>query len=615
MSTFVVDRPAVERAAGRAPRSAVWALARSEGGRLTRHPIFLGGVLLSAVAFVMATKNRAPVLHRDDILAGAALLPLAGATMLVSNLAALRSLRHGTGELFDSTITTRQRRTMGHLLSVGWAAGGAALMVLLFMLYLVSLDPVGVPSAFEVLTGPAVVALLGALGVFVATWWRSVAAGPVVLVGVGALQLALSLLVAHNVEGTSGLRWLAPWVSLTNNDGTPPRELVIRPAGWHLMYVLALTVALGSLALVRSGLRLRRGGLVGLATVVAVWSGVMQTLPPSGTQLLELAAMVEHPERYQACEAEASVRYCAYPAYAPWIERWQAVVTPVMAKVPMTAHPAGLLVQQSFLFDASGSDVPGEAIERLSDPGTGRPLSPNGPAIHVGASWLRGQPDTDEEYREQGEADQELALALGISARIVGLPGPHEGVVLTAEDADRLLDGLAPDEREGARTFIFPGAAYPGCEVAGQARGMVALWLAGQATPGTASLLRSLVARDHPRVLRYDDGTGTRSELAHGLDIGGGVYYVFTGGLLSWSWHEAAYAVQMLDRPAGQTAALLEAHWDALIDPATRADEAIAMLGLHPLPTLEEMLENGGRSRGEARQLIASSFARTVPCR
>jgi hypothetical protein len=615
MSTFVVDRPAVERAVARAPRSAVWALARSEGGRLTRHPIFLGGLLLSAVAFVIATKHRAPVLHRDDILTGAALLPLAGATMLVSNLAALRSLRHGTGELFDSTATTRHRRTMGHLLSIVWAAGAAALMVVLFMAYLVALGPVGVPSAFELLAGPAIVGLLGALGVLVATWWPSVAAGPVILVGVGALQLALSLLVAHNVEGTSGLRWLAPWVSLTNNDGTPPRELVIRPAGWHLLYLLALTITLGSLALVRSGLPLRRGVVVGFALAVAVSSGVMQTLPPSGTHLLELAAMVEHAERYQVCETEASVRYCAYPAYAPWIERWQAAVTPVMARIPMTARPSGLLVQQSFAFDASGSDVPGEVVERLNDPGTIRALSPNRPAIHIGASWSRGQPDTDEQYREQGEADQELALALGMAAWIVGLPRPHEGIVLTAEDADRLLQVYPPDEREGARTFIFAGAAYPGCEVAGQARGMIALWLAGQATPRTESLLRTLVVRDHPTVYRYDDGTGMRAELVRGLDIGGGVYYVITGGLLTWSWHEAAYAAQFLERPAGQVATLLEAHWDALIDPAARTEKVIASLGLQPLPTLEDMLVNGGRSKEEARQLVANSFAGTVPCR
>jgi hypothetical protein len=71
----------------------------------------------------------------------------------------------------------------------------------------------------------------------------------------------------------------------------------------------------------------------------------------------------------------------------------------------------------------------------------------------------------------------------------------------------------------------------------------------------------------------------------------------------------------LLDRPAGQVAILLEAHWGALIDPSARTEDTIALLGLRPLPTLEQMVVNDGQSREQARQLVANSFSGTVPCR
>ncbi len=59
-----------------------------------------------------------PVIPRDDIGISYTLLPLAAATLLTANWAALRNRRHGTEELYESLPTPTVQRTAAHLLSV-----------------------------------------------------------------------------------------------------------------------------------------------------------------------------------------------------------------------------------------------------------------------------------------------------------------------------------------------------------------------------------------------------------------------------------------------------------------------------------------------------------------
>ncbi|MCA1698802.1 MAG: hypothetical protein LC790_07860, partial [Actinobacteria bacterium] len=78
-----------------AVRAAALALARIEGPRLIRHPVFLAGIALS-VAFSLSFAAASDVGGDYFALLGATLLPLAIATLIVSNLAALRSRRSAT---------------------------------------------------------------------------------------------------------------------------------------------------------------------------------------------------------------------------------------------------------------------------------------------------------------------------------------------------------------------------------------------------------------------------------------------------------------------------------------------------------------------------------------
>jgi hypothetical protein len=152
--------------------------------------------------------------------------------------------------------------------------------------------------------------------------------------------------------------------------------------------------------------------------------------------------------------------------------------------------------------------------------------------IPVGMSW-----------RPRGEADA-FDLALRAAAWTVGLP----------------LELPLPSEV---------------CDTNGQARIVVALWLAGQARPDAQAGLR-LTFTNPP----WPDPTAPRY-LVESL----GDRFL---GRIPPPWQmsktDGTYALQLLDRPAGQVAAALQPRWDRLVDPATPTAELVRALGLRPVP-------------------------------
>src|SRR5207253_1374204 len=99
------------------------------------------------------------------ILTGLSLLPVAAGTFLAANLAALRSRRHRTDELYDSGVMTPADRTTGLLLALLWPVGISAVLAAGELISLLVRRPVGSPSVVELLVGPAIVLLGGTLGV------------------------------------------------------------------------------------------------------------------------------------------------------------------------------------------------------------------------------------------------------------------------------------------------------------------------------------------------------------------------------------------------------------------------------------------------------------------
>lgn len=269
----------------------VWQLARVEGRRLLRHPVLLVAFVLSVVWVVALAKG---MVGGDYFaVAGPGLLPLL-AVLVAANLAALRSRRSDTDELYESLPSPERTRTLAHLLSLGWLLAGSALFVAAALVGLGGLDgfvigfagTTEVPSVAELAQGPLAITTVAALGIALARWIPFLPAAPVLTAGLVAFQMPTTLWGIESVW-----KWFLP---LANAADTPPGtsfpcdrsgegvswcgEPVFQTtaAGWHLAYLAGLGVAFGAAAVLRHDRRPRTVaiGVAGLA--VATVAGMLQ---------------------------------------------------------------------------------------------------------------------------------------------------------------------------------------------------------------------------------------------------------------------------------------------------------------------------------------------------
>jgi hypothetical protein len=552
-------------------------LARVEGRRFVRHPIFLGGVAVSLLNFFLDTGSSAPVLQRDDIRTGLWLLQLAGATFLVANLATTRSRRHGTDGLFDSFALGRHERTIAHLASVAYGVLVSAGLVALMMGYLLLHRAVGRPDVLELSTGPAIVMLAGVVGVAAGRWWQQAASGPVLLVALAGTQLYLQLQLSGSGAGTGKPgRWLAPWVPISVS-GDPARELVVRSAGWHLLYVAALAGAAAGVAILRNSPRVKTVAILAVGVALAVVAAGVQVRETRRAERAPLADLLLHPEAHQVCQIREGVKYCAFPGYAGWIARWAGAIEPLLSRLPPDARPEGLEVRQTLVL--WGSDV--EDFGNFPPANTGCQLSCSpetddlGAALRPSSHWGQGA----EEGRYQ------LGLAILVATSAVGLPRRPQDMRLTEADIQKIAGTLYLDERASFLETTKPGDPVFFCSSLGQARAVVAMWLAASATPGTRHAFLRGIEQDKPL---HEQGPATSvGPYSYAADDSLSSMSVFFFSP-RFGLPEQTYAAEMLQQPTDQVARTIRANWNVLTDPATPSDELARLFGLNELPSRVE---------------------------
>ncbi|MGH8884847.1 MAG: hypothetical protein ACRDYX_06680 [Egibacteraceae bacterium] len=531
MSTTLQAPRRVQSATALGSRVVTLTLAAVEGRRLLRNPLMAVGVALSVYLYVRGIAwGQMPVLPRDDVRIGYALLPLAAATLLATNATALRSRRHGTDELYDTLPTTPVQRTAAQLLSTAGPVGLAALLVAVDVVYLVLLGGIGTPNPFELATGPVVVALAGVLGVLLARLAPWIGVAPVMLIGLAALWYFpyLSYHLRQRVFTWHSF-WAFPWFGTSGSEADGANVLV---GGWHLAYAGGLVALMACLALARHQVQVRLRTAVATVLALALTSSgaVAQARPLTAAQLIEEAQFASGAPGTQVCETHGRVEYCAWPTHVAWINRWRQPIDGVMRRLPAAVARRGLRVRQMAL-GASELCSNRSACRQQVAVAFDRAIASSD--VRTTSSWPRGS----------GVGGAELALAAAVGSWAVGLR--------TAPPRDEPPICMPPD----------------------QARVIVALWLAGQSTPGAAASLR--------RVVRVDEGAPA---LRPRLTLGP------AAGTTQWPGPEAAYAVALLDRPAEEVAAQLQRDWVRLTSPGTPTAELVAAFGLQPLSSLGEPL-------------------------
>lgn len=273
-------------------RQVVSQLALAEARRLLRHPVVLAGLLLSLIASVAATAD--PDARAGGLpflfLSGAAVWPLAVGGFLAANLAAVRTRRHGTVELEDTTVTGPADRTLGVLAAMAALTTLGLLLVLVDTILFGAWDglPVRLFEGYvdramhpaELAQGPLVVTFMAALGVAVGRWVPSRLLGPLMLVPavVGFFQVTWRF---------DGIAWrFAPvmvheeqiaWVQVTPGSGySILGGFATTDLTWHLVYLVGLTVVCAAVAVARFERSRRVASAAGVGVLLAALGGLLQ---------------------------------------------------------------------------------------------------------------------------------------------------------------------------------------------------------------------------------------------------------------------------------------------------------------------------------------------------
>lgn len=578
--TEVGSRPtATPRHEGRPPRAIAWRLAVFEGRRLLRHPATWLGFLL-ALAMVDNALHHLPVLPREATTLGTDVLPLVVGVLFVTFLATSRAGRDDTVELFDTAPTSRPTRVAGATGTLAWALGIGVVWTGGAVALLYARGGVGSPAAADLAQPILLVACGAATGVALGSWLRRPVYLLVAFAVLGGIQIVLN-------GGDGGPEHtLAP--ALLGTPMTPPQFLV-RPVGWHLVYLTGLAGLAAVVAVLRHGAsRLRLVAAAVALSLVGAGGAAQLAAQPTFSDLEEL--VVTSRDAQLPCVQRDAVETCTLAGFEGLGGVWTRPLTTVVAAAPAAASSFGRVrIEQR-----TGDWLVTETMFRWFPRDQAHAFQLSSPSFQEPDPVLPDvpRPDTlviDDRFTPR----QEFALAAFAGRRLAGIPDVDVAShTMSEEDVADLREyaGLSTGNGQGADVRSLPEAGstvrFPQrCWLAGQAREVVAVWLAAASSPRYADELRDLVARDPVYNVQIQDGVVTRHSDSNLTELR-------LGPMLLWSKIGTNFALQLLDIPgAGER---LMADWDRWTAPSATTDDLVSAFDLEPLPTWEQFAAEHG---------------------
>ena len=526
--------PGSGRAGASPARAVALALGRVEGRQFTASVWFAVGLAFSVLmillfGWIWAGDNSGTWQEFVNLMPWFA-HPLVGMVVLAAYRATTRAARDGADELFDSCPATPATRTAGFLLSAAVPVATLGVFLAVMATAVAFKSPL-LHGALDVDSGAVVLGalVLGAggvaLGVALGRWVRFGLVPVIAVVLIGFFATAI-------VSGASPHDW-KPFGQLST---APPVNslspvFIDRAAFWHLLWVIGLTAAVGIVAVARH----RRDRPVALAAaaaaVVVVAAGFGATGPMPTASAARIADRVASPERHQVCAAAAGpVDVCVYRFHRELLGRVTAEIGPVAAVLP--AGMARLTLRQAFPGDLG--DLPPEVRRRLTATDLERPAG-------------------------------EVALGYGdVTGEL--LDGPALDVALASLGLPQQTDDI-----------LLPTV------IAGQARGVVAMWLATRGAD--AGAVRAVGASVDPWSADPVERRPPGGEESHECSVPAVV----------WSTQDVAAARTVLALPETQVARVVTDGWSRWSDPRTGTDELLAALGLPAVGPFDEVVVQAGQ--------------------
>jgi hypothetical protein len=523
----VLTTPArrVDPAAPRPPatrRQVVVALSRVEARELASSAWFGVGVGFCLIVFLMFG-----VFFVDDIERGWADLvsllplvvhPLVGMTVLATHRAATRSRRDDTEELFGTCPAAETVRTAAHLRAMWVPFVVNAVFVGSFVTALAIRNPriygpIGTDELASVVTTFVLCAGGVVLGVALGRWWQWSLGPVVVVIAIGVLAEQLNKI---GRPAWSNVKELAT-APIAAGDSVLFSD---RRLWWHVAWLASLVALVAIAAVLRH--RRDRTMLAGAAMVAAaaVIAGVVVTRPLSDPASARIADLINRPSAHQRCApAGGAVTVCAYRPYADFGRLVADRLASMAPALPAQVGPIRL--RQSF--DGKTSNLPSEVRSRV------RSASP------LAAGEVR----------------------LSFSSHPLSLLGNRELVAFAAL-------GLPTEPDAENQPYV----------AAGQARGVVALWLASQGL--RAGEVRTLTRGRTSR----NGNTGESQPDAFDRGYAWPAQCHLRDAPVVWSAQDLVAARAVIALPDDVVRTVVHGSWDRWRDPAAGTDELLAALGV-----------------------------------
>ncbi len=596
----------------RQPSSArVWpALARREALFMLRHPLILVGILASVYVLWSLNRDTLPHLAGYSTYVGMGLAPFAGASLLVAHLQTSRAQRHRTLEIEEPTPAAKQARTFGHLLGSLAVVPVAVAVVTAYMVYLYRLGGAGQPDIGELLVGPLVVGLAGIAGVAAGTWFPNRFGGLIGLGAVAFIQIAL-----QDAPGT--LHWFAWWHTVLWYGGF---DLWIRPTWAHVAYLIGVMTIVSAAASFRHGIRIAPTAMAAIGAVLVLVGGAIQAQLPSDAEVEAAWDRIANPDGYWVTMQRDNVAYKIHPGYERWVDWWDLVISDTLAPISPNDRPALVVEQWHHPF-------PSQILDEF---GRG---SPRGQALLERANGLFfGSLPADPWPIRVGSTlylEQRTPLAIAVAQRAVGLPllsVQMEGPLYTEEEIVRYnYEPTDPTEtmnwpgREWGLPRPVMGDRVPlavACDAEGQAREVIAAWLAGQGSPRLVASYRDIRRRGVSSTLNggalseyWPGDAESPTAVIQWSSLGWMRQGGFGGGngasAVNGSPTATDLAAQLFERPYAEVATGLAENWDEWANPTTSIQAIVEYFDLEPPPTPEQWIERGGRDPSEFLASIA----------
>lgn len=505
------------------PSHVAAALGRAESRQLALSPwygVALGFLAVFIVMFgVVYGGDNGEVWHQAAAMMPWFAHPVAGMTILAVHRAVTRPVRDGSNELFESCPTEGVVRAMGLLRTAvvpvtvftGFSvAYGIALLVGSSNLH----GPVSTDMLPLLLAGPVLVAGAVCLGVALGSWVRFGLAPVVAVVGVGFVALKLATAGDPGWNGSSALSTFGP-------DGGSPLLHPLLPTWWYLLWLVALVVLVAVVAVwrYRRDRRVRLTAALGVA--VAVVAALFATAGPDEAAARHVADLIARPGSHQACDrVGALVDVCTYRDYGELHKSITAAIGPVAGALPAGARAVTL--RQGFEGTETGLPV---EVRRLLPAGV---PTPGEGEVRIGFA---------------GDDNALLEYRLLVAFAALGLRFPSDS-----------LD-------------------HPPLVIGGEARGVVALWLAARGLDPADAVGLATVENPGDSDENLVGGAGPDAfEL--------GLAWPNMCGPVVWAPQDLAAARMLMRAPEAEVAAVVDARFARWSDPGATTDELLVALGL-----------------------------------